>query len=359
MEARDWHEYSLSKDLQVAIKQETSKALGWKVAVIYGPTSLEDMRYMSEKPKNDWSIYEVMEGLRSIGVNAEWLDPTDEFFINNIRNYDAAFINAHGEYGEDGNLQGLLAYIGMPYTNSGVATSAISADKRITKMLMRDCGLMTPSSQRIHNDINLSEIEMEKPSMLKAINGGSSIGIAHVTNRLELEKARFQMQHLGFREFILESFIDGISVTVPMIKIGKDIIILPPIECIVEGVYYDDLSKLSGTKDGIVKYNCITNINSDKFKCLNHEMKKIAKNLEFEGAIRADFIISRNGEVQLLELNTNPGVQRGSNLMLSANEIGIKYEDILGLILLSAKNMHKLTPWTRVKANARLCMHSN
>lgn len=336
-----------SHSLRELIDSALNDVLHWRVAVIYGPTSAEDQLYMVSKHQSEWSINDVLNGLSSLGLEAEWLDPTQPNFADKVREFDAAFINAHGDFGEDGNLQGLLAYLGVPYTGSGVSTSAIAADKRLTKLVLSQSGVLVPPYQRVlpSRPINLSEIEV--PLLLKSVNGGSSVGMELVKELSDFTDALKRLQLGGFTDIIAESYINGMSVTVPAIRIKDEKILLPPVVCITQSDYYDEYSKLQGDQNGTVRYQIFTDQTDARLHRLHDAAHNVLNTLDFDGALRIDFILGQDDQPTLLELNTIPGVQHGSNLVLSADAIGIDYPSLLGVILSSASNIEKVAPWTR------------
>lgn len=316
----------------------------WRVAVVYGGVSAEDSLYMASKPKSEWSVHDVVGGLSGVTAEAVWLDPTRPDFVDRVRRFDAAFLNVHGEFGEDGNLQGLLAYLGVPYTGSGVLTSAVGADKRVTKLVLSSSGVAAPAHRRVRpGDV----AGVSAPVMVKAVNGGSSVGMELVVDTADVAGVVDRLHGGGFTDLIVESFVEGVPVTVPALKIGGDVVLLPPVLCISEREYYDEYSKLCGEEAGSVRYDTVTDVADPRLRVLHDATRAVLDEIDFEGAIRVDFVLSENGEPVLLELNTLPGVQRGSNLVLSAEAAGISYESLLAVVLASSANGTKLVPWLR------------
>lgn len=316
------------------------------VAVLYGATSSEDSLYMASKPSGEWSVHHVVAGLTKLGVKSAWLDPTDSDFAARVRAYDAAFLNCHGDFGEDGHLQGLLAYLGVPYTGSGVATSAIAADKRLTKLSLASSMVSLPAFHRLSSETGISLKPLHPPVMLKSVNGGSSVGMELVSSAEQLKSAFLRLRQSGFDDIIAEDFVAGVSATVPCIRIGDTGVLLPPVICDVQGDYYDERTKLKGDADGSVSYRALTNPEDPLVGQLHEAVREVMNALDFDGAVRVDFIVQASGKPVLLEINTIPGVQPGSNLMLSAHAAGIDYVTVLGLILASAARA-KIVPWSR------------
>lgn len=346
MSISSWLEFD-PYELRELIDLALSDVSYWRIAVIYGPTSAEDKPYISSKPKSEWSVNDVLNGLRSLGIEAVWLDPTKPDFFKKVRDFDTTFINVHGDFGEDGNLQGLLAYLGVPYTGSGVSSSAITADKRLTKLVLAQSGVLLPYHQRVLSPHSNRLPSIKAPFILKAVNGGSSVGMELITDSDDFGNAVNRLNRAGFSDLMAESFIEGTPVTVPAMRIKDKIILLPPIACITDSEYYDEYSKLQGDQDGSVQYQAFMDPTDIRLHRLHAAVRKIVEVLDFDGIIRADFILSQNGQSALLELNTIPGVQQGSNLALSAEAAGIDYPSLLGIILASASNIKKLATWTR------------
>ncbi|PBC70147.1 D-alanine-D-alanine ligase [Streptomyces sp. TLI_235] len=352
MNITSWHDHQ-PHELDELVRTAVAPLPGWKVAVVYGAASIEDRLYMESKPQSEWSVNDVLGGLRELGVQAQWLDPTDPEFPSRVMEFDAAFLNTHGDFGEDGNLQGTLAYLGVPYTGSGVATSAIGADKRLTKLVVATSGVASPAHQRLADGADTPAVD-RFPLMLKAVNGGSSIGTVLVTEPDDFRSTLGRLREAGFGDVIAETFVDGATVTVSALRIGDQVVLLPPIACATDREYYDEYSKLHGEKAGSVRYEALTDTADPRLRRLHEATRRVLGLLDPEGAVRVDFILPEDGEPQLLELNTLPGVQHGSNLVLSAQAAGIPYRDLLGLVLRSAANPRKLAPWTDPARTARV-----
>src|SRR5712691_7744617 len=102
---------------------------GSQVGVVYGPRSCEDRVYLERAPRNQLGFTAIMEALQGLGFRTVQVDPTTGSLIADLLRPDLLFLNVHGEFGEDGRLQGLLDYLGKSYTGSGVLASAVCANK--------------------------------------------------------------------------------------------------------------------------------------------------------------------------------------------------------------------------------------
>ncbi|MFJ8162359.1 ATP-grasp domain-containing protein [Streptomyces sp. NPDC096136] len=336
--------------LRELVRSAVARTAPWRVAVLYGGTSAEDRLYMESKPASDWSVHDVLDGLRQLGTEADWIDPTSPAFPSEITAYDAAFLNVHGDFGEDGHLQGTLAYLGVPYTGSSVATGVIGADKRLTKLLLASSGVTVPAHRRL-SPAGTPEAGLPCPVMLKAVNGGSSVGMVLVTEPDDVAPALRGLGEAGFTDVIAEPFVDGTTVTVSALRIDGEVVLLPPVTCGTEREYYDEYSKLHGERAGTVTYLALTDADDPRLHALHRATRHVLEVIDFEGAIRVDFILTPEGDPVLLELNTIPGVQHGSNLVLAAAAAGITYPELLGVVLASAANTAKLAPWRRERAD--------
>jgi len=345
MLTKRWYEFGENELLEMV--NSVVESLEYKkVAVVYGATSSEDRLYIKSKPFSEWSIHHVLGGLSKLNIEADWLDPTKANFIEEIKNYDAAFLNTHGEYGEDGNLQGLLAFLKVPYTGSGVATSAIAADKRLSKLVFDEVGVSCPSYFKVDTLNPEKHLPISGAVVIKPVNSGSSVGIELVDNSEAFLQTIERLKEDGFTDIIAETFVEGSAVTVPSININGMAVLLPPILCVATSVFYDQNSKLyRDSSDYSVSYEPLTDPQDPRVNVLLGQLEKMYNVLDHDGAIRADFILAENNVTSFLELNSIPGIQQGSTFNLSAEQIGIDYKSLVGLILASANSKEKMVPW--------------
>lgn len=134
----------------------------------------------------------VLGALQKQGVDAFGVDLGDrgvEQFLS--ASFDLAFIALHGRGGDDGCVQGILEWLGIPYTGSGVLASAIATNKYRTKQVWASLGLNTPPSRLV---CSIAELEAVLPSqsfplMVKAAQEGSSIGVYRADTAEELRDA--------------------------------------------------------------------------------------------------------------------------------------------------------------------------
>lgn len=350
-----WWEFE-REAFRLSIEKKVSAMRRWRVGVLYGATSVEDGIYMRHKPSEQLSVMDITRNFQNIGISSEWIDPTAPDFRSSLERVHVAFLNTHGPFGEDGNLQGLLAYLGVPYTGSGVASSGVAADKRLMKLVLQGTPVRTLPSQRVRPDWGVPNHLPSCPFMLKACQGGSSIGLTLVRNHSDFAEALEEHAGQGFKDFIIEPYIDGTSVTVSVLHFGGRAVMMPPLTCNTRALYYDGPSKLGCAPGSSVDFCPIVDRSHPWVAPIHKAMRAISSALDFDGAIRADFLVDdERADPIFLEVNTIPGVQRNSNLMLSAQALGLDDEEVLAAILASADNAEKLVPWHHLRDVVPAC----
>ncbi len=244
-------------------------------------------------------------------------------FIKEIFNYniDIAFIALHGKYGEDGIIQGILEFAGIPYTGTSVMGSAVCMNKVITKRVFNSLGILTPKFW-------LNREEIVFPVVVKPIAEGSTIGVSIVTDENELDNAIKNAMKYSNRIFF-EEYIDGKEITVSVLC-GKA---LPVIEIRPKKGFYDFESKYT---KGMTEYIIPARIDKNLERKVKEESEKIFKEFDCKGAIRVDFIVKEN-KPYALEVNTIPGMTPTSLLPKAANYIGLTFEDVVEEILKDAR----------------------
>src|SRR5205814_1992398 len=179
-----------------------------KVAVLLGGKSAE--REVSLK-----SGTMVLNALRSRGVDAHGFDPKERDVSALAKErFDRTFIALHGRFGEDGTVQGVLEWLGIPYTGSGVLASALAMDKLRTKRIWAAEKLPTPRYELLSKETNFRIVarKLGVPLMVKPASEGSSIGMTKVRAAGKLEEA-YKFAAKYDRVVIAEQFVDGIELT--------------------------------------------------------------------------------------------------------------------------------------------------
>lgn len=304
------------------------KSLG-KVAVLMGGRSAE--REISLMSGNG-----VLQALRSKGVDAHAFDPAERSLAELIsEKFERVFIALHGRYGEDGAIQGVLEYLNLPYTGSGVMASAIGMDKIFTKRVWQTHAISTPAYAVVKNQDDLDSIEqcLGYPMILKPPHEGSTIGITKVNNRDEL-LAAYQTAAKFDDVVLAEQFIQGRELTIAILGKGKDAQALPIVEIIAPQGNYDYQNKYF-TDD--TRYDCPAKFTPELTAQIQAMAVAAYNALECEGWARVDALVrDTDQQAFLLEINTSPGMTGHSLVPMAARAIGLSYEDLCVKLLSAA-----------------------
>jgi len=252
---------------------------------------------------------------------------------------DAVFIALHGEYGEDGTIQGLLEFSGIPYTGSGVLASALAMDKIRSARLFASHGISVPYAIAVSRNFwheNASAVACRVrtrigfPCVVKPSRCGSSVGVAIVRTRRELISAlRRAFAHDG--TVLLQKYIAGMEVTCGVLedKRGKTIA-LPPVEIVPKtSPFFDYHAKYSkGASEEIIP----PRLPGGTIKQIQSTALKTHKILGCSGMSRTDMIVSR-GKIYVLETNTIPGMTETSLYPQEAQAAGIPFPKLLDILI--------------------------
>ena len=302
------------------LNQEQIKALG-KVAVLMGGKSTE--REVSLK-----SGGMVLKALQHKGVVAYAFDPKERGIEDLVRDrFDRAFIALHGRFGEDGTLQGILEWIGIPYTGSGVLASALAMDKVRTKRIWSAERLPTAPYAVLSKDSDLKAVirRLGTPLFVKPASEGSSVGMSKVKRAAELEEA-FALAVNYDPVVIAEKFISGPELTVAIV--GDEV--LPIIRIETPREFYDYEAKYIAND---TRYLIPCGLPKAKEKQLQALCLKAFRALGCRGWGRVDLMLDKRGRPYLLEINTSPGMTDHSLVPMAARAVGISYEDLCVRIL--------------------------
>jgi D-alanine-D-alanine ligase len=292
-----------------------------KVAVLLGGKSAE--REVSLK-----SGGMVLKALRSRGVDAHPFDPAERSLEDLARErFERVFIALHGRFGEDGTVQGVLEWLGIPYTGSGVLASALAMDKLRTKRIWAAEKLPTPAYRLLTDDTNfrIAARSLGVPLMVKPASEGSSIGMSKVRAASGLEPA-YRLAAKYDRIVIAEQFIDGIELTGAIL--GDQA--LPLIKLETPRDFYDYEAKYLADD---TRYIVPCGLPAKKESELRELCLAAFRALGCTGWGRVDLMLSRRGRPYLLEVNTSPGMTDHSLVPMAARAVGLSYEDLCVRIL--------------------------
>ena len=292
-----------------------------KVAVLLGGRSAE--REVSLK-----SGSMVLNALKSRGVDAHPFDPAERGLDELAKQkFERAFIALHGRFGEDGTVQGVLEWLGIPYTGSGVLASALAMDKLRTKRIWQAEKLPTPPYAVLDKDSDLRAVakRLGVPLMVKPASEGSSIGMSKVSRAAALDEA-YALAANYDRIVIAEKFVEGTELTVGIL--GERV--LPIIKLETPREFYDYQAKYVADD---TRYIIPSGLAAKKEKDVQALCLKAFRTLGCAGWGRVDLMLDRRGRPQLLEVNTSPGMTDHSLVPMAARAVGLSYADLCLQIL--------------------------
>lgn len=296
-----------------------------RIAVLAGGTS--DEREISlASGKN------VVHALTEAGYGSvELIDPAAPTFLEHMTGdgWDAAFIALHGIGGEDGRIQHVLEFLGIPYTASSPLASGIAMDKDLSKLLYRRAGLpVAPSVTFGHADMPpLEEIVavVGEQSFVKPVVNGSSYGISLAKNPSELANA-IEVAFEHGEKVMVEKRVFGTECSVAAVGDGETLRALPVVEILVpeQSEFYDLEVKYADPKDlhripACLPENVYTQV--QEIACRAHEA------LGLYGISRTDVIVTEDGPV-ILETNNIPGMTPESLVPDEARHAGIPFSEL-------------------------------
>ena len=235
----------------------------------------------------------------------------------------------HGQFGEDGYIQTILESIGIPYTHSGIISSAIAMDKEISKKLFIKNNIITPKFftymfDKSNKDlIKLIDKKLKFPVVIKPINEGSSVNV-FICSRKNITKNLKFLEN--YKKIIIEKFIPGREIQAAIINDKK----LGAIELKPRRKFYDYVAKYSSKAK--TKHIIPVDLKKNEYNKLMDLAIKAHKLIGCRGVTRSDFKYYK-GKFFLLEINTQPGMTSLSLVPEIAAYHGINFIKLLELIL--------------------------
>ena len=303
------------------LRRVTDAAEFGRVAVLYGGSS-------AEREISLLTGAAVLAGLQRRGVAAVGFDPQQRALAElRSEGFARAWIALHGPGGEDGTVQGALEFLGMPYTGSGVAGSAIGMDKLRSKRLAAAVGVPTPDFVVLRDpaDLELALQRLGLPMIVKPASQGSSVGMTRVERAADLPAAwRAATQHEPVA--FAEPWITGGEYTVGILQ-GQA---LPSIRIETPRAFYDYEAKYF--RDD-TRYFCPSGLPAAAEQQLARLALAAFEVCGAEGWGRADFMMDQAGQALLLEINTVPGMTDHSLVPMAARAAGIDFDELVWRIL--------------------------
>ena len=335
---------STERDVSLVTGSMIYKALkeaGHQVALIDVYLGVEDEEIAENPacafdPARDWA--KEIQGISAQNPDIETVkemrpDGNKNFFGPNVirlcQEAEVVFMALHGANGEDGKIQACFDLMGICYTGTDYVSSAIAMDKSLAKELFYQHGIPTPAG------IHLTKGEEDPmsvpfPCIVKACNGGSSVGVAIANNEDEYEAAKAE----AFRyddDVVIEQFIKGREFSIGVLD-GKA---LPIIEIAPLVGFYDYKNKYQA---GSAVETCPAQLPADVTEKMQQTAEKVFKALRLKNYARMDFMMDADYNFYCLEANTLPGMTPTSLLPQEAAAVGMNFTQLCEKIISLAKN---------------------
>jgi len=242
--------------------------------------------------------------------------------------FDCVFNAIHGTPGEDGFVQGYLELLDIPHTSCTMYQAALTFNKRDTLSVLKPYGIKCAESYYLNLGDSVNEDAIiEKvglPCFVKANKAGSSFGISKVYKKEEIQNA-IDIAFAEDDEIIIESFLDGVEVSVGVITYKGVVTVLPITEIVPENDFFDYKAKYLGESQEITP----ARLSKEQEKNVTILAKRVYEILKLSGFSRSEYIF-KDGEPHLLEVNTIPGFTKASLLPQQAAHAGISLSDLFG-----------------------------
>ena len=287
------------------------------IVLLSGGYTERDVSLMSSK--------EVKNSLLRIGHKVTEIDINDNDFLNYpVNNFDLVFNCLHGGIGENGVIQSICELKNIPYTGSPVLASAIAMNKAMAKKVFNSMNISVANSVVSNfNDIKIND-PIERPFVIKPIDGGSSIGVHIIYENTNLNKFKLDNESL-----LVESYIEGKEIAVAVLQ-NK---VLGMIEIKYHETFYDYQSKYESNN---TKYVMPKNLSINHKRLLESYALSAHTSLACKGVTRADFIVPSEESIKkpiLLEINTLPGLTKHSLVPKIAQNNNLDFDNLITKII--------------------------
>lgn len=266
----------------------------------------------------------IAEALRAEGFQVRSIDAGRDLPAQ-LAGVDVVYNALHGTYGEDGRVQGLLDWMGIPYTGEGLEASHASFDKIRAKAIMRAAGVPVADDVVIRAaDLADAAAPFAPPFVVKPAAEGSSVGISIVRTPSDWPAARETAKGMG--DVIVERFVDGPELSVAIL--GDTV--LGAVEIEPARDFYDYTAKYAG--DSGTAYHLPPRLPADTVAAAEAAVLRAHRALGCRGVTRSEVIVGADGP-RVLEVNTLPGMTGTSLVPKIAASQGIAFGALLAQVL--------------------------
>ncbi len=288
----------------------------------------------------------ILDALRSEGVEADLRD-ADASLLGVLAGdvegggppYDAVLVALHGGAGEDGALREVLDLAGVPHVGSSAAACRIAWDKPTAKALLLRAGLATPASAVLPHaafrELGAGQVldrlvgHLGLPLMVKPARGGSALGCSPVDEPDELPAAMVSCFSYG-EAALVEQLVTGTEVAVTVLDTGDGPQALPAVEVVPLSGVYDYTARYTA---GHTQFFAPARLPETSAAAVAEAAVAAHTALGLRDLSRVDAIVDVEGRVQLLEVNTSPGMTETSLLPMAVEAAGLSFGQVLGTLL--------------------------
>ena len=275
---------------------------------------------------------DIKKALQSCGYEVIFHDWTDTWALLDVikkEKPDVVYNGLYGNWGEDGEIQGLLDCLQIPYTHSGVVASAMGMNKHFTKLVAQKCGIKVAKDElTTYGKLRKDVCKINLPLVVKPVSDGSSAGVYIVESEKDWQKVKYDRDDI---ELLVEEYIEGQELTAMCLE-GKAYIVT---ELRTENQFYDYEAKYTG---GITKHILPAEIPDEVRDICLHYAEVLDKALGCNMISRSDFRYNPKDGVVMLEINTNPGM---TSLSLVPEQVkyalGMNYAELCDKLVRNAK----------------------
>ena len=279
--------------------------------------------YIVELSKKAW------EAVLPDGTRAK-VDKNDFSFMdgNNKIKPDFAYITIHGTPGENGILQGYFELLDIPYSTCDVLVSAMTFSKFTLNQYLKGFGIRVAESMLVNKRFGIDDKDVvEKiglPCFIKPNASGSSFGVTKVKTVEQIQSA-LQAAFAESDDVMIEAFMDGIELANGCYKTKKNEVVFPITEVVSQNEFFDYNAKYNGEVTEITPARLSPEL-TDRVKKLTSAIYDI---LGCKGIVRVDYIITEGEKINMLEVNTTPGMTATSFIPQQVKAAGLDIKDVM------------------------------
>ena len=262
------------------------------------------------------------------------IDKNDfSFSINGVKTvFDFAYITIHGTPGENGILQGYFDLIGVPYSCCGVLAAALTFNKFTCNTYLKSFGVKVAESLVLRAGQTVTDKDVEEkigfPCFIKPNVGGSSFGVTKVKKAEQVQPAIAKAFAEG-GEVMIEAFLSGTEITCGIYKTKLKTHVFPVTEVVSENEFFDYDAKYKGQVQEITPARISESL-TGRVQKLSSAIYDI---LGCKGIVRIDFIITEGDVINLLEVNTTPGMTTTSFIPQQIAKAGLDIREVMTEII--------------------------